>query len=69
MAVPCRVRMTAVIIFDACAQPWTSAERPLVLLLSYLNKGGTAVDLALRLNVLAVTAVFLFVGAVLLGAF
>jgi len=27
------------------------------------------VDLALRLNVLAVCAVFLFVGAVLLGAF
>ena len=35
----------------------------------YINKGGTAVDLALRLNVLAVTAVFVFVGAVLLGAF
>jgi hypothetical protein len=32
-------------------------------------KGGTAVDLALKLNVLAVCAVFLFVGAVLLGAF
>jgi len=27
------------------------------------------VDLALRLNVLAVCAVFLFIGAVLLGAF
>ena len=35
-----------------------------------LNKGGTAVDLALRrLDVLAVCAVFAFVGAVLLGAF
>ena len=35
-----------------------------------LNKGGTAVDLALRrLDVLAVCAVFVFVGAVLLGAF
>jgi hypothetical protein len=33
------------------------------------NKGGTAVDLALKLNVLAVCAVFAFVGAILLGAF
>jgi hypothetical protein len=40
-----------------------------VIACSHLNKGGTAVDLALRLNVLAVCAVFLFVGAVLLGAF
>lgn len=36
---------------------------------NHLNKGGTAVDLALRLNVLAVCAVFVFVGAILLGAF
>jgi hypothetical protein len=34
-----------------------------------LNKGGTAVDLALKWNVLAVCAVFVFVGAILLGAF
>jgi len=35
-----------------------------------LNKGGPAVNLALRrLDVLAVCAVFVFVGAVLLGAF
>ena len=35
-----------------------------------LNKGGPAVNLALRrLDVLAVCAVFIFVGAVLLGAF
>jgi hypothetical protein len=34
-----------------------------------LNKGGTAVDLALKLDVLAVCAVFAFVGAILLGAF
>jgi len=33
------------------------------------TKEATDVDLALRLNVLAVCAVFLFVGAVLLGAF
>jgi hypothetical protein len=31
--------------------------------------GGRAVNLALRLNVLALCAVFAFVGAVLLGAF
>jgi hypothetical protein len=33
------------------------------------TRGGAAVDLTLRMNVLAVTAVFLFVGAILLGAF
>jgi hypothetical protein len=32
-------------------------------------QGGRNVDLALRLNVLAVFAVFAFVGAILLGAF
>jgi hypothetical protein len=32
-------------------------------------KEATDVDLAVRLNVLAICAVFLFVGAVLLGAF
>lgn len=37
--------------------------------LNDVNKGGTAVDLTLRMNVLAVTAVFVFVGAILLGAF
>jgi hypothetical protein len=40
-----------------------------VIRVNYLNKGGAAVDLTLRMNVLAVTAVFLFVGAILLGAF
>ncbi len=40
-----------------------------LLVSPYINKGGTAVDLALRLNVLAVCAVFAFVGAILLGAF
>jgi hypothetical protein len=35
-----------------------------------VNKvGGTNVDLALKLNVLAVCAVFVFVGAILFGAF
>ncbi|MGB7855212.1 MAG: hypothetical protein WBL48_04860, partial [Pseudolabrys sp.] len=40
-----------------------------VLDCQHVNKGGTAVDLALKLNVLAVCAVFAFVGAILLGAF
>jgi hypothetical protein len=33
------------------------------------DEGAKDVDLALRLNVLAVLAVFAFVGAILLGAF
>jgi hypothetical protein len=33
------------------------------------SEGGLSVDLALRLNLLAIGAVFVFVGAVLLGAF
>jgi len=41
-----------------------------LLYLSYFNKEGAPhVDLALNLNVLAVFAVFTFVGALLLGAF
>jgi hypothetical protein len=32
-------------------------------------EGGLYVDLALRLNVLAIGAVFVFVGAILLGLF
>jgi hypothetical protein len=40
-----------------------------VLASRYTNKGGTTVDLSLRLNVLAVCAAFVFVGAILLGAF
>lgn len=46
-----------------------SARRRSVLASDHLNEGGTNVDLSLRLNVMAVTAVFLFVGAILLGAF
>lgn len=41
----------------------------LVIGSAHLNKGGTTVDHTLRLDVLAVCAVFAFVGAVLLGAF
>ena len=33
------------------------------------SEGGLHVDLALRLNVLVIGAVFVFVGAILLGAF
>ena len=40
-----------------------------VLAFDHRNKGGTTVDLTLRLNLLAVCAAFVFVGAVLLGAF
>jgi hypothetical protein len=38
-------------------------------LLVFIKVGGTHVDLALRLNVLVVCVVFVFVGAVLFGAF
>ena len=47
----------------------TSRPARFLLVFDYINKGGTAVDLTLRLNVLAVCAVFAFVGAILLGAF
>jgi hypothetical protein len=41
-----------------------------LLIFSHVNKrGARRVDLAVRLNMLAVLAVFAFVGAVLLGAF
>jgi hypothetical protein len=33
------------------------------------SEGGLSVDVALRLDVLAIGAVFVFVGAILLGAF
>ena len=47
----------------------TSRPARFLLAFDHINKGGTAVDLTLRLNVLAVCAVFAFVGAILLGAF
>jgi hypothetical protein len=40
-----------------------------VLAFSPSTREAPAVDLALKLNVLAVCAVFAFVGAILLGAF
>jgi len=47
-----------------------SSERSRFLLgFCHRNKGGTAVELTLKWDVLAVGAVFLFVGAILLGAF
>jgi hypothetical protein len=48
----------------------TSARRPSVLAFSSYQQGRhDAVDLTLKMNVLAVCAVFVFVGAILLGAF
>jgi hypothetical protein len=55
--------------FRACDKQDASAAVRYLLGLRDFNKGGTAVDLTLRLNVLAVCAVFAFVGAILLGAF
>ena len=54
-----------------CLADARSASTPARFLLDFAhtNKGGAAVDLTLRLNVLAVCAVFAFVGAILLGAF
>ena len=47
-----------------------SSRQQTLLDLAYPQQGGsTYVDLALKLNVLAVFAVFAFVGAILLGAF
>jgi hypothetical protein len=47
-----------------------SVGRADLLSYAYVNKGGALrVDLALKLNMLAVFAVFAFVGAILLGAF
>jgi hypothetical protein len=52
-------------------EPWQSpaSARGMAVLLSPARKGEAAVDLALKWDVLAVCAVFAFVGAVLLGAF
>jgi hypothetical protein len=57
----CKFRLTGL-------QPASEPAR-FLLVSPHIKKGGTAVDLALRLNVLAVCAVFVFVGAILLGAF
>lgn len=51
------------------APPRALARSDFLLMSGLRNKGGTAVDLALKWNVLAVFAVFVFVGAILLGAF
>jgi hypothetical protein len=56
--------------FSHCKTFLTSEWRAFLLDLRRFNKeGSTDVDLALNLNVVAVCAVFAFVGAVLLGAF
>ena len=52
-----------------CGTQSSSGLTHFVLVCSHRNKGGRTVDLSLRLNVLAVCAVFVFVGAILLGAF
>jgi hypothetical protein len=47
-----------------------SAAPEFLLYFSWCDKNGACnVDLALRLDVLAICAVFAFVGAILLGAF
>ena len=61
MTLSCKFRLTGL-------QPASGPAR-FLLVFDHINKGGTAVDLTLRLNVLAVCAVFVFVGAILLGAF
>jgi len=48
---------------------WCFGPRGASATLARETKEATDVDLALRLNLLAVCAVFLFIGAVLLGAF
>jgi len=56
--------------FPQCNTFASSCRTRSLLDFSQLNQqGGCAVDLALRLDVLAVCAVFVFVGAILLGAF
>jgi hypothetical protein len=55
-------------IWRASAQPAADAPR-FMLAFCPSTREAHAVDLALKLNVLAVCAVFAFVGAILLGAF
>jgi hypothetical protein len=55
--------------FSHCKTFLTSEWRAILLDWCHLKRGSTDVDLALKLNVVAVCAVFAFVGAVLLGAF
>jgi len=70
VAAPCPARMTlSREIQPAAMRDALRRAEILVIVSCYLNKGGTTVDHTLRLDVLAVCAVFTFVGAVLLGAF
>jgi hypothetical protein len=57
--------LRCIIALDPVAAPRPAAN----FLPSHSDKGVAIVDLALKLNVLAVGAVFVFVGAILLGAF
>ena len=67
VAFPPRMTSYANYSFFCCAIRF--GDPAISAMVRHLNKGGTAVDLSLRLNVLAVCAVFAFVGAILLGAF
>jgi hypothetical protein len=63
----CAMHALAQILPDARAT--NSAPSRCVLKSITSTREATAVDLALKLDVLAVCAVFAFVGAILLGAF
>ena len=54
---------------SAVALPFRSARLGLLMLPSLDSDGGKMVDLSLRLNVFAVCAAIVFVGAILFGAF
>jgi hypothetical protein len=70
VAAPCPARMTlSREIQWPVMRNALRRDEILVIGSAHLNKGGTTVDHTLRLDVLAVCAVFMFVGAVLLGAF
>jgi hypothetical protein len=66
---PCPPRMTHPITFQVCACNRFGETEFSAILRSTPTREAHAVDLALKWNVLAVCAVFLFVGAILLGAF
>lgn len=55
--------------FERAMRARTSVPTTFVLVSVKSTREALAVDLTLKLNVLAVCAVFAFVGAILLGAF
>ena len=66
---PCQPRMAILQISHSPRATGFGPSALCVSLASSSTREARAVDLALRLNVLAVCAVFVFVGAILLGAF